>query len=664
MVVVAFVPEDNGDETLDPLVHELQKTINRAVFESITVDSNDPTVKDACDAFKRTLEANVFKTRQGYFDAMSFHISDRFGNYYSPENKLSSMEKVIFWPGEKVVVYELVYSTHNYTAPPTICSMTSQAPDWFILHHLREHRLIPMHIFENIQSHWTDMQRKRTSAMVHRQSSILMILESDTVGIVIKWIDDNDLMPFALTCRMALVACRKEAEVHKRPMWLTYFNTSKSRMSWALTCAISNNQTETDTTPRKEFLQRWTFVAAEAGYLELLLEHGIGLWSEITQGAALGGHIRILEYAKANRHRWSKLVCSYAAKGNKLEVLKYVRKNGAEYTGKTGQVAAKHGHLELLKYAHSDGCALNAFICSEAAKGGHLDVLKYAHENGCLWDEDTCKEAARHGHLECLKYARINGCRWSKSTCRVAAANNRLELLRYAHEEGCEWDERTCSSAAQYGHLSVLMYAHENGCEWDEDTCVYAAQSGHLEVLAYALSKGCPRNTYICSKAAEKGHLNVLKFAYENGCSWNEETCRAAVESGDLDVLEYVRDKGCPWNSETCNEAARSGYLAMLKYAHDNGCPWDEETCTNAAMNGYFECLKYAHENGCPWNESTCNAAATFGCLQCLKYAHENGCPWDKMTCFRVALAHDFNEIINYIYEKEAMIWRLESSLL
>jgi hypothetical protein len=62
--------------------------------------------------------------------------------------------------------------------------------------------------------------------------------------------------------------------------------------------------------------------------------------------------------------------------------------------------AARGGHLEVLQWARANGCEWDEYTCSDAARGGHLEVLQWARANGCEWDEGTCACAADGGRLE------------------------------------------------------------------------------------------------------------------------------------------------------------------------------------------------------------------------------------------------------------------------
>ena len=72
--------------------------------------------------------------------------------------------------------------------------------------------------------------------------------------------------------------------------------------------------------------------------------------------------------------------------------------------------AAEGGHLAVLQRARAHGCPWDEKTCAEAAMNGHLEVLQWARAKGCPWDETTCNMAAMNGHLAVLQWARAHGC--------------------------------------------------------------------------------------------------------------------------------------------------------------------------------------------------------------------------------------------------------------
>jgi hypothetical protein len=49
--------------------------------------------------------------------------------------------------------------------------------------------------------------------------------------------------------------------------------------------------------------------------------------------------------------------------------------------------AAGGGHLDVLQWARANGCPWDWKTCIAAAEGGHLDVLLWACDHGCPRDQ-------------------------------------------------------------------------------------------------------------------------------------------------------------------------------------------------------------------------------------------------------------------------------------
>lgn len=93
------------------------------------------------------------------------------------------------------------------------------------------------------------------------------------------------------------------------------------------------------------------------------------------------------------------------------------------------EYAALGGHLDIIDWARARECRMDENTCAYAARGGHLDVIEHVRSKySCPWDVFTTAEAARNGHLEILEYAVVNGCPIDKDFC-----------LRYNHVHIREW---------------------------------------------------------------------------------------------------------------------------------------------------------------------------------------------------------------------------------
>ena len=79
----------------------------------------------------------------------------------------------------------------------------------------------------------------------------------------------------------------------------------------------------------------------------------------------------------------------------KWPLKKKFRNNLCEYS-------AKGGHLAVLQWARAKGYPWKK-TCARAAENGHLEVLRWARARGCSWGKWTCAWAAKNGHLEVLQ---------------------------------------------------------------------------------------------------------------------------------------------------------------------------------------------------------------------------------------------------------------------
>ena len=68
------------------------------------------------------------------------------------------------------------------------------------------------------------------------------------------------------------------------------------------------------------------------------------------------------------------------------------------------------GHLAVLQWARAQGCPWDSDTCAFAAVNGELAVLQWLRAKGCPWNELTCSKAAERGHQEVLQWALANGC--------------------------------------------------------------------------------------------------------------------------------------------------------------------------------------------------------------------------------------------------------------
>ncbi|CAM9213946.1 unnamed protein product [Ectocarpus fasciculatus] len=127
-------------------------------------------------------------------------------------------------------------------------------------------------------------------------------------------------------------------------------------------------------------------LAAEVGDLEMLK------WAVCTQGCPL-----------------SKGVILLAAYAGDVKMLEWLTASGCPsglYDVTVG--AATGGSLAALKWAKERGHGWDRCVCSLATERGDLSMLTWAREHGCPWDKDKCAEtAANRGHSAVLEWIKI-----------------------------------------------------------------------------------------------------------------------------------------------------------------------------------------------------------------------------------------------------------------
>ena len=182
-------------------------------------------------------------------------------------------------------------------------------------------------------------------------------------------------------------------------------------------------------------------------------------WAAAGAGAAAVPGERPLPPGKLTRTRGADAAASVARAEMVLAVLErparpvQERFKSSMFKSRLCTYSAKGGHLAVLQWARAQGCFWYDLTCAWAARNGHLKVLQWARAQGCPWNKQTCAWAAKYGHLEVLQWARAQGCPWDWRTCAMAAREGQLDVLKWARANGCPWDEDTCAYAAMNGNL-------------------------------------------------------------------------------------------------------------------------------------------------------------------------------------------------------------------
>lgn len=132
--------------------------------------------------------------------------------------------------------------------------------------------------------------------------------------------------------------------------------------------------------------------------------------------------------------------CGEAARNGDLAALQALRAAGVQWDRETCAGAALGGYLGILQWARAQNppCPWDELTCAWAAEGGYLGVLQWARAQNppCPWDGQTCANAAGGGHFDLLRWAVEHGCPWDREICLMRAYGKDSEMARWIAESG------------------------------------------------------------------------------------------------------------------------------------------------------------------------------------------------------------------------------------
>ncbi len=121
-----------------------------------------------------------------------------------------------------------------------------------------------------------------------------------------------------------------------------------------------------------------------------------------------GNHLHVFKWAIKNGcHLDEDCIVNVAEKGclNILQWIKHRDQQLCKWSIWACAGAAMNGHLDVLQWLRLQGCPWDKWTCIHAAGSGHLKVLQWAHEHGCPWDYHYCIQSAKtKGHIDAMKW--------------------------------------------------------------------------------------------------------------------------------------------------------------------------------------------------------------------------------------------------------------------
>ena len=352
--------------------------------------------------------------------------------------------------------------------------------------------------------------------------------------------------------------------------------------------------------------------AAENGHIHILeyisdLHQNKYKWgSEISESAAAGGHIKVLEWLYEKGCVFDEEIIQAAIENGKLEAIIWLREKGCPWDVGCFVAAADLGKIDILNFIYNSGVSLNNIqIIEGASLMGESDTVFWLRSIGCDWDESITRAAAKENHLELLKSLRTNGCPWDEETLDIAVSENNFELSKWAFENGCPLSDSIIIFAISSNNLELIKWLRSIGGQWDEETTEMAASMGYIDILYYLIQNNCPYEN-LDFTAIENNQLDCLKWIHEN-----VEPCdsNCYYYSKNPNILNWLKSQNIPFSNNIVYYAVENGNLKGFKWFCENGFVFNSTITTLAGKYNKLDILEYALVNGCPVEQKLLNYA-------------------------------------------------------
>lgn len=527
-----------------------------------------------------------------------------------------------------------------------------------------------------------------TNALLNPFQIPFNMLCNDMLEKILGYLDDEDALWIALTCRRFREHIYKQLQKTKNSRKILWLNWKKK-----LTPPNPIKTSEYLST----YLKVFTYEQAYDTQSGRIMNQSDKLF--ITSISSIVSNMNRFLWVfnqKDRRPRWldpsqknSSDTCALLAKLGAIDALKFLQKKNYSWDHRICSFAASGGHLELLQWARTKGCPWNK-NSSDENYNSHRKLLfsEYQSKSDTLHSifvssldlaelGNACDYAAESGYIDILKYVLAHGCPFDELTCAMAARGGQLEVLKFLRNElNCPWDYRTVFSAAAMGHLDVLKWTIANSCE---STSIghlgyVSAAGGHFKVVKWLIEEKFYIDNYTCYYAASSGNLELFKLLvsiwlprYETNFAdptnvadyilFRSKCANNIAKGGNLDMLKWwIKKKGSPYDyTSIMRLTAKFGHLKMMQWLFVEHDYRSYELTLMAAKHGHLELLKWLIEEGCPINEYKCTKIAA-------QYGRLDVCQWlleEKSLSIIMlqeikysAKMHEHNELVILIEDK------------
>ena len=106
---------------------------------------------------------------------------------------------------------------------------------------------------------------------------------------------------------------------------------------------------------------------------------------------AMGGNVEVARWAKERGCPWNEMLAPEPREAATWRCCSGCGRSDAPLDEWTCAYAASGGHLEVLQWARANGAPWDERLAPKPREGGHLEVLQWARANGRSVDRRTCR---------------------------------------------------------------------------------------------------------------------------------------------------------------------------------------------------------------------------------------------------------------------------------
>jgi hypothetical protein len=288
--------------------------------------------------------------------------------------------------------------------------------------------------------------------------------------------------------------------------------------------------------------------------LKWLASHGL-LPHDIFKITVRGGCLEVVQWLWDNKYCKNHKNVMYEAAKRGMSMVEWVVNHGVELNSDIYKGAAIGGHMDLIEWADARGCPIDLnHLCKEAINGGNLSIVKWAISCGAEWDYSS-SALSSHKNRSILEYAIANGMDWTNFIYTFLARNGSFDMIKimYSMKPNISLPADVLYQALVRKNMNMVEWGLSNGASL-EAAIAGAIETNDIAMMERLFKLGAPLTSDGYKSALSVAVLEWLKehncrmeedvaryvaWLIRNGCNWDPTKC---IESTTINSGTRIRN--------------------------------------------------------------------------------------------------------------------------